>query len=394
MRGKLLIVILFVVAVGGVVWLAQKRGALFLPGTSGGGGASGTPSGGQVTVTFVYGTEKRDWMEAAAESFRARHRDIELKLVGQGSLEAAQAILEGKLQPTAWAPADSLAMSLLESDWRTKNGTALFGTGEDAPAPLVISPLVFVAWDDRAEVLARLGGGHITWKALHQALSADQGWPAIGGKAEWGFVKFGHTDPTRSNSGLQALVSMTYDYYGRTQLTVGDLLDPKYQAWIKAIEKGVTRFEASTGTFMTDMVRFGPSRYDLALVYESLAVSQLENAQGRWGNLKLYYLPTTLWSDHPGAVLQGSGVTPEQRKAARAWLQHLRSREVQEQALRLGFRPADPAVPLKNQDPSNPFNRLGPYGLQLDLPPAAPSPDGAIVRNLLSMWTRIVPRSP
>jgi ABC-type sulfate transport system substrate-binding protein len=145
---------------------------------------------------------------------------------------------------------------------------------------------------------------------------------------------------------------------------------------------------------MTDMVRFGPSRYDLALVYESLAVSQLENAQGRWGNLKLYYLPTTLWSDHPGAVLQGSWVTPEQRKAARAWLQHLRSREVQEQALRLGFRPADPAVPLKNQDPSNPFNRLGPYGLQLDLPPAAPSPDGAIARNLLSMWTRIVPRSP
>ena len=43
---------------------------------------------------------------------------------------------------------------------------------------------------------------------------------------------------------------------------------------------------------------------------------------------------------------------------------------------------------------SNPFNRLGPYGLQLDLPPAAPSPAGAIVRNLLSMWTRIVPRSP
>ena len=394
MRGKLLIVVLFVVAVAGVVWLAQRRGALTLPGTSAGGGSSGASSGAQVTVTFVYGTEKRDWVEAAAESFRSKHRDIELKLVGQGSLESAQAILEGKLQPTAWAPADSLAMSLLESDWRTKNGTALFGTGEDAPAPLVISPLVFVAWDDRAEVLAKLGGGHITWKALHQALSADQGWPAIGGKAEWGFVKFGHTDPTRSNSGLQALVSMTYDYYGRTQLTVGDLLDPKYQAWIKAIEKGVTRFEASTGTFMTDMVRFGPSRYDLALVYESLAVSQLENAQGRWGNLKLYYLPTTLWSDHPGAVLQGSWVTPEQRKAARAWLQHLRSREVQEQALRLGFRPADPAVPLKNQDPSNPFNRLGPYGLQLDLPPAAPSPDGAIVRNLLSMWTRTVPRSP
>ena len=394
MRGKLLIVVLFLVAVAGVVWLAQKRGVLSLPGAPGSTGGPGASSGARVTVTFVYGTEKRDWVEAAAESFRSKNRDIELKLVGQGSLESAQAILEGKSQPTAWAPADSLAMSLLESDWRTKYGTALIATGEDAPAPLVISPLVFVAWEDRAEVLAKLGGGHITWKALHQALSADQGWPAVGGKSEWGFVKFGHTDPTRSNSGLQALVSMTYDFYGRTQLAVGDLLDPRYQAWVKVIERGVTRFESSTGTFMTDMVRFGPSRYDLALVYESLAVSQLENAQGRWGNLKLYYLPTTLWSDHPAAILQGPWVTAEQRKAARSWLQHLRSRPVQEQALRLGFRPADPAVPLKNQDPSNPFNRLGAYGLQLDLPPAAPSPDAAIVRNLLSMWTRIVPRSP
>ena len=396
MRGKLLIVILLLLAMAGVVWLAQKRGAIVLPGTGPStGGSTAVPSGSKVTVTVVFGTEKRDWIESAAESFRAKHPEVELRLVGQGSLESAQDILDGKSQPTVWAPADSLVLSLLESDWRTKNGTALFASGgEDAPAPLVISPLVFVAWEDRAEVLAKLGNGHITWKALQQALSADQGWPAIGGKGEWGFVKLGHTDPTRSNSGLQGLVSMTYEYYGKNQIAVADLLDPKYQAWVRSIERGVTRFEPSTGIFMTDMVRFGPSRYDIALVYENLAVSQLENAQGRWGNLKLYYLPHTMWSDHPGALLQGSWVTEPQKKAARAWLQHLRSRPVQEAALRLGFRPADPAVPIKNQDGANPFNRLGPYGLQIDLPPASASPDGAVVRNLLSMWSRIVPRNP
>jgi hypothetical protein len=395
MRSKALIIVLFLAAIAGVVWLAQRHGALNFPGSaSTSGAAPGAPPGARVTITFLYTTEKRDWVEAAAESFRGKHPDVDLRLVGQGSLESAQAILDGKAQPTVWTPADSLVLALLESDWRTKNGTALFGTGEDAPSPLVISPLVFVAWEDRAEVLAKLGGGHIGWKGLQQALSADQGWPAIGGKAEWGFVKLGHTDPTRSNSGLQALVSMTDEYYGRTQLAVADLLDPKYQAWVKTIERGVTRFESSTGIFMTDMVRFGPSKYDIAVVYENLAVSQLENAQGRWGNLKLYYPARTVWSDHPAAVLQAPWVTDDQRRAARVWLQHLRSRPVQEQALRLGFRPADPAVPLKNQDPANPFNRLAPYGLQLDLPPAAPPPDGAVVRNLLSMWSRIVPRNP
>ena len=30
-------------------------------------------------------------------------------------------------------------------------------------------------------------------------------------------------------------------------------------------------FETSTGTFMTEMVLYGPSKYDIAVVYEVLA---------------------------------------------------------------------------------------------------------------------------
>jgi hypothetical protein len=110
-------------------------------------------------------------------------------------------VLEGKVQPTAWSPADQLVLNLAASDWETKTGHALFGAGEDAPAALVITPLVFVAVEDRAAVLAKAGGGTIGWKMLDQAVTSAKGWPAVGGKAEWGFVKLGHTDPTRSNSG-------------------------------------------------------------------------------------------------------------------------------------------------------------------------------------------------
>src|SRR5207302_1259445 len=114
----------------------------------------------------------------------------------------------------------------------------------------------------------------------------------------------GHTDPTRSNSGLQALLLMTLEYYDKKKgLDVGDLLDPKYQTWVKEIEKGVPKFETSTGAFMTDMIRFGPSKYDIAVVYENLAISQIENAQGKWQTLKLVYPAETLWSDHPVAIL-------------------------------------------------------------------------------------------
>lgn len=398
MHPRVLIVIGFLAAVGGVFYLSLHGN-----GSAGdtGGRRPGSSSPGQpvtptqvTEISFLYSTEKKEWVEAAAAAFHKEHPSIKVNLVGKGSLEAAHAILTGRDKPTVWSPADSAVLRMLESDWATEpaRGPLFSREGEDAPLSLVITPLVFVVWEDRASVLLKANAGKgVSWKAIHRAVASDQGWPAIGGKADWGFVKLGHTDPTHSNSGLQALLLASLEYYNkRSGLTVADLLDPKYQEWIRQLEKGVPGFEASTGTFMTDMVRFGPSKYDIAVVYENLAISQIENAQGRWGNLKVYYPPLTLWSDHPAAVLQAEWVTPRQKEAALQWLAYLRSRPVQEQALRFGFRPADPAVPLKTQDASNPFTRLAEHGIQVDVPPAAEVPEGLVVRNLLSMWSRVV----
>ena len=38
----------------------------------------------------------------------------------------------------------------------------------------------------------------------------------------------------------------------------------------------------------------------------------------------------------------------------------------------------------------NPFSRLAAYGIRIDLPPAVELPDGAVVRNLMMMGSRIV----
>jgi ABC-type Fe3+ transport system substrate-binding protein len=385
MNGKVFIVALFAIAVGAILYFNSRR-------ASTGTDAPAAAKKPATEIIVLYSTEKKDWLEATTNAFQTAHPDIAVKLVGKGSLEAAAALLDGKEQPTLWSPADSLVLSLLTSDWQTKNGTPLIAAegSPDAPQSLVITPLIFVIWEDRAQALLSAPGSKLTWKLIHDAVSSNRGWPAVGGKADWGFVKLGHTDPTRSNSGMQALLSMSFEYYKKNSgLSVGELLDPKYQEWVTAIEKGVTRFENSTGTFMTDMIRFGPSRYDLAVVYENLAASQLENAQGRWGNLKVYYPPTTLWSDHPIALLQGSWVTDAQKTAARAYLAHLRSRQAQEMALQFGFRPADPSVPVKTDDPHNPFNRLAAFGVQVDIPPAATPPGAPVVRNLITMWSRV-----
>ena len=390
MNARIAVVLVFLAAVAAIVFFSMRGGS---EGSSDAGpDASKGPSSDAVEVTVLYSTEKKDWIEAAAQSFQVEHPDIKLIMRGMGSLQSAEAILDGREKPVVWSPADSLVLNLLVSDWDARYHTPLVDTaGEDKPDPLLITPLVFVAWEDRANVLLKAGGGTISWKSIEAAVSSNQGWPAIGGKAEWGFVKLGHTDPTQSNSGLQALLLMTMEYYGKTTgLTVADVLDPGYQAFIAGTEKGVAKFEASTGTFMTDMVRFGPSKYDIAAVYEGIAISQIENAQGRWGNLRVYYPATTIWSDHPAAVLQGDWVTDAQKAAARTWLSYLRSAPIQQRALTLGFRPASPEVPIVSSDANNPFVKYSSYGVQVEIPPVANPPDGTVVRNLLTMWSRVV----
>ncbi|MCC6623221.1 MAG: substrate-binding domain-containing protein, partial [Deltaproteobacteria bacterium] len=343
MKAKPIIVSGFLLAVGLIVFFTltgkkdEPSGGSAAPPPQG-VASQQVPPASATQFSFVYSSEKKEWIEAACNEFERAHPDIKIARSARGSLDSAQDILDEKSKPTLWSPADSLVLALLESDWDTKFHTPLFSRdGEDAPQSLVITPLVFVVWEDRATVLQKAAGGQVSWATIRAAVVSDQGWPAIGGDASWGFVKLGHTDPTRSNSGLQALLLMSLEYYKKTSgLQIADILDPTYQQWVKDIERGVTKFEASTGTFMTDMVRFGPSKYDIAVVYENLAISQLENAQGRWGSLKVYYPGTTIWSDHPVALVKADWVTPAQRDAARQLLAFLKSRPVQEQALAYG----------------------------------------------------------
>jgi hypothetical protein len=169
-------------------------------------------------------------------------------------------------------------------------------------------------------------------------VTSAKGWPAVGGEKRWGFVKLGHTDPTKSNSGLQALYLMMLEATGKTRLAVEDLLDPKHQAFVRGIEKGVT----------------------------------------------------TVWSDHPAALLAAPWVRETQRGAAREYLAYLRSKPAQMRALDYGFRPADTSVKVVTPDAQNPFTRFAADGITVEVPAAVDMPDGPVVRNLMMMWTRLM----
>jgi hypothetical protein len=341
-----------------------------------------------VEITLVHGHEKSEWLQAATKQFRIAHPDIAVKLVAKSSLASADAILDGSSRPTLFSPADSTALDLLAEDWADLKRSELFAsTGADAPQPLLLTPLVFVGWQDRVDSLLK-PDTMVNWQALHRALTGTSKLEGAPG------LHIGHSDPERSNSGLQTLLSITMEYFGKDGFRRDDLLRPKYHEFLETIEKGVVRSgQPYGGTLMADMVRFGPSKYDVAVVYESLAILNLGMGEARWGKLHVYYPSTTIWSDNPVVLLQGDWVTDAQKKAGRLFIEHLRSRPMQELAFSYGFRPAEPSVSFRADDPSSPFVRLASKGIRLDVPAATARPDLVTVRALLGTWSHIM-KSP
>ena len=360
---------------------------------SGAASAAAREPSNATRIQFMYSSEKKAWLVDALGRFGRQHPDVVVETVEKGSLDMVQALLDQGQQPTLISPADDVALSLLTSDWKQKTGRDLIATdGADKALPLVVTPLVLVDWEDRGAALSGQDK-RVTFGKLRDAIASPKGWPGVGGKADWGFVKLGHTNPTRSNSGLQALILMAYEFHKkRSGLAVSDVLSEKFQDFLKTVEKGVPKFGDSSGTFMEEMVLYGPSKYDVVVTYENLAIQHIPNAQGRWGNLRVFYPAQTMWSSHPVAVVQGAWVTPEQRAAAQKLIAFLRDKPEQERALRLGFRPANPEVPVLSADGGGPFKNAAEFGVHVDLGSVVEPPPALVIRNLMELWSREIGR--
>ena len=349
-----------------------------------------------IVVSMLYSTEKQAWLTQAASDFNAaRHlvngHPVQVTLEAMGSRDIYLAVLDGTRQPDLISPASMLQISILHDQSAAKFGAPVVNPADQSTCrPVVTTPLVLAAWQERADVLWGTQPGANLWQQLHDVAVDPQGWSALG-HPEWGYFKFGHTDPLSSNSGFMTILLMTYGYYGKTSgLTVSDILsNPDYQKWFLDMERTIPQFETSTGPLMDKMITYGPSTYDMVAVYEATALEQAANAVGRYGALRVYYPPATVWSDHPVCVLQASWVTPDQVTAAGLFLDYLTSQPVQQAAMmKYGFRPVDTSIPL--DQPGSPFLQYASDGFQSDLSqlPAIVPPASDVLSTLLDFWTR------
>lgn len=387
-RRNLVIFFLFLLIAGGVVasqYLFQWSPGSFL---------NPKPP---LSISVLYSAELRSWLQPAADAFNAENKKVGDQAV-QVAIEtlddgaALREIVSGKRKPTAWIPASTIWVNLLNQQWRANHPSdLLLRSGEYGTTPMALTPMVFVMFADKAEVFSN--GREIDWREIESAVTDPLGWKALGGLDEWGRVKYSQTDPSTSNAGLLAATLATYTYFNKTGgLTSDDLNDPQYQQWIEGLASGLVDDTPPTAQQqMEDVLRYGPSKYDVVSIYESLVAQQIKNAPGRFGTeLKVFYPRLNIWSDYPFSILVGEESTAEEKDAALLFRNYLYSVPVQQQALGVGFRPANPDVPLLTNDANNPFNRYRDAGLEISIPRTtiADTPSGDVLNRLMTSFGR------
>lgn len=384
--GKVFVLLFVVACLAGAYYLfVQNRSEA--PGKSASSGGSMLDSFGskdQVEVGIAYGTEKQRWLEWAVQEF-AKSKDgkhIKINLIPMGSLEGAHALLSGDQRINVWSPASALYKDAFVQEWQVKYSQNPI-LKEEA---LALSPMVFVFWDERYQPFVQKYKT-VSFATVAQALQEKGGWDAIAQKPEWGLFKFGHTHPNESNSGLMTIVLAAYAYQKKTRdLELKDVVDVGFQNWLQNFERGISGLSNSTGNMMREMVLKGPSSYDGLVVYESVAIDYLKNAEGRWGQLRIAYPEFNAWNDNPYYIVDAPWSTKDQRNAAQTFLTFLLSESIQKESLNHGFRPANPSVPVKF--PDSPFVKYADYGIRVDLPKICDAPRAEVVNNLLQSWQR------
>jgi hypothetical protein len=216
----------------------------------------------------------------------------------------------------------------------------------------------------------------------------------VGGDANWGYPKFTIADPNSATSGLISLVQASYFYHKKVRdLTSADILDPGYQAWLKDIMNTVVDFGTGTSAnIVNEIILFGPSRTDAALVEESSYIQSIQHAQNRWGKLDIFYPSVVLWLDYPYAIYVSEQSTALQKDAALAFQKFLVAEPQQQAALKLGFRPGNPDIVVTG--PDSPFTQLESSGIHVQLPrgTAARVPDRSVWITLQQFFNRVARR--
>ncbi len=341
-----------------------------------------------VTVNLVYGSEKTEWLDPLIKQFNdAKNKTQSGKIIvieakAMGSIESVRGIIDGTLQPVVWSPASSVYIPVANAEWKKTHADDLVS---GTPKDLVLSPVVIAMWRPMAQALGWPAKA-LGWSDIAQLATSTDGWKTFN-HPEWGAFKFGHTHPAYSNSGIVSIIAEAYAGLNKQRgLTPADLQSPELMKFMSSVESSIIHYGTSTGFFADRMFGNGPSYLSAAVMYENLIVAQETKRIGGQSSqipvVAIYPKEGTFWSNHPYVVLNAPWVTADQKEAAGVFETFLLDKPQQLKALELGFRPADPSIPI-----------TAPVDTQHGADPTQPKtileiPSASVIDGIQNLWQK------
>ncbi|MEM9487246.1 MAG: VWA domain-containing protein [Cyanobacteria bacterium P01_F01_bin.116] len=249
----------------------------------------------------------------------------------------------------------------------------------DAPL-LATSPMVFMVPTDLAPGMRKVDDlfTQLVTAKTHQDLDSSS--PAQP-------IYYVHTAPTRSNSGLQTLVSKFASVSGKRpeDLTVADV--QQHQAAVQNIQSKITRYGKSTSTLAKAMVENGPFWASIGSVYESSVIAANTELPPGGTRYEAVYPQSTFTSNMRGILPNAPWVSDQEKEAADQILEYLQSPSTQQIATNLGLRPGVPGVALGPKFSAN-FG-VDPQASYDSYRPPAPQ----VAEAMLTTWSQVAKKS-
>ena len=309
-------------------------------------------------VKFLVGSALETFCQQAAEKLNQQQPKLEngqpfyLSCEGKGSGDVVSEVVSytQQLQNGSLSPNDPKLPSLISVDGeiyltqlRTEIEQLFPGQNyipqvTDAPL-LANSPMVFMTATELAE---SVGQPDNLYTALLQAETHQD----LDNNSSQIPIHFVHTAPTRSNSGLQTLVTQFAAVSGKRpeELTVADI--QQYQTQVQAIQQKVTRYGISTNSLAQDMVKNGVYWASIGSVYESSVIQANANSSANSTGYQAIYPAATFTSNMRAVIPNTPWINDNEKAAAEQVIDYLRSPEVQTIAVNLGLRPGVPGIEL------------------------------------------------
>lgn len=258
------------------------------------------------------------------------------------------------------------------------------------------APVVMAIWESRLKAIqAKEKKQDIGWEELLKVFSSPNGWNDYGIEGRK-TVYYGHTDPLISSTALSTLIqeftaSARYEL-GKKDLSVlslSDINNQKVQSGVREIEALIKHYSSRTTEFK-EYIAQGPNYVDFVALEENdlIYINQGKTEYKPPEKLvALYPKEGTFIHEHPFATLKAIWVNEEQANAAKLFTDYALTKEVQEQVLVNGFRPAGDEVALGY-----------PIVSDLGVTPDAPKnilkvPEPAILSAIQQSWSFVKKRA-